>query len=138
MVFCFVSFYKVYKSNTHLVYSCYYHVIFCPKYRRKCLTGNVETRLKELFKEISTKYKFEINDLEVMSDHVHMIISCDPSFGIMTVVHKLKGITSNILRKEFLFLKKMPTLWTRSCFISSVGSVSLEVVKKYIENQKGK
>ena len=129
---------KTYKSNSHLVYSCYYHVIFCPKYRRKCLTGNVETRLKELFKEISTKYNFEINDLEVMSDHVHMIISCDPSFGIMTVIHKLKGITSNILRKEFLFLKKMPTLWTRSCFISSVGSVSLEVVKKYIEEQKNK
>ena len=129
---------KTYKSNSHLVYSCYYHVIFCPKYRRKCLIGNIEIRLKELFLEIANKYNFEINDLEVMSDHVHMIISCDPSFGIMTVVHKLKRVTSNTLRKEFLNLKKMPTLWTRSCFISSVGSVSLEVVKKYIENQKGK
>lgn len=129
---------KLYKNNTHIVYSCYYHVIFCPKYRRKCLINNIEKRLNEIFSEISDKYKFDIIEIEVMPDHIHMIISCDPSFGIMKTIHKLKGISSNILRKEFNHLRKMPTLWTRSCFISSVGSVSLDVVKKYIEDQKGK
>jgi len=129
---------KQYKTNTHLVYSCYYHVIFCPKYRRKCLINEIEIRLKQIFLDISNTYNFEIIEFEVMSDHVHMIISVDPSFGIMSAIHKLKGISSNLLRKEFINLRKMPTLWTRSCFISSVGSVSLETVKKYIENQKGK
>lgn len=129
---------KKYKSNSRIVYSCYYHVIFCPKYRRKCLVGDVEKRLKEIFHEIANKYNFEIVELEVMPDHVHMIISCDPSFGIMRCVARLKGISSNRLRKEVPHLRKMPTLWTRSCFISSVGSVSLDVVKRYIEEQKGR
>lgn len=129
---------KKYKSNTHIVYSCYYHIIFTPKYRKKVLIGNVEKRVKELFFEISNKYQFEITDIEVMPEHVHMVISCDPSFGIVKCIHKLKGSSSNILRKEFPHLMKMPTLWTRSSFISSVGSVTLDVVKKYIEDQKGK
>jgi putative transposase len=129
---------KKYNTNSHLVFSCYYHVIFCPKYRRKCLKDEIEVRLKEIFYSTSEKHKFEIIDLEIMSDHVHMIVSCDPSFGIMTCIHKLKGTSSNLLRKEFDHLNKMPTLWTRSCFVSTVGSVSLDVVKKYIENQKGK
>lgn len=73
-----------------------------------------------------------------MPDHVHLLIDCNPRFGIMDVVTKLKGKTSRILREEFPELKrKIPSLWTRSAFISSVGSVSLEVVKQYIENQKG-
>lgn len=129
---------KQYKSNTHIVYSCYYHVIFTPKYRKRVLVDDIESRGEELFHEISKKYKFEITDIEVMPDHVHMVISCDPSFGIVKCVHKLKGSSSNILRKEFPHLQKMPTLWTRSIFISSVGSVTLDVVKKYIEDQKGK
>jgi putative transposase len=129
---------KQYKSNTHIVHSCYYHVIFTPKYRKKVLIGKVENRVKELFFEISNKYKFEITDIEIMPEHVHMVISCDPSFGIVKCIHRLKGNSSKILRDEFPHLLKMPTLWTRSCFISSVGSVTLDVVKKYIEDQKGK
>ena len=129
---------KKYKTNSHLVYSCYYHVIFCPKYRKKCLVGDVENELRKLFYKIASSYNFEIIELEIMPDHVHMIISCDPSFGIMSCVHKLKGISSSKLRKQFPHLLKIPSLWTRSTFISSVGSVSLSVVKNYIENQKGK
>ena len=129
---------KQYKSNRRLMYSCYYHVIFCPKYRRKVLSG-IEIRLKEVFDTIALKYNFEIIEIEVMPDHVHMIISCDPSFGIMRCVSRLKGNSSFQIRSEFPYLvKKLPTLWTRSAFISTVGSVSLETVKQYIENQKGK
>ncbi|WP_371825517.1 IS200/IS605 family transposase [Pontibacillus sp. ALD_SL1] len=128
---------KGYKTSSHLTFSCQYHVIFCPKYRRKVLTGDVEARIKELFEEISNQYDFEIVELEVMPDHVHLLIDCSPRFGIMNCVTKLKGITSRKLRDEFPTLKsRIPTLWTRSAFISSVGSVSLEVVKKYIEEQK--
>ena len=130
---------KVYKTSSHLTYSCQYHVIFCPKYRRRVLTNEIERRLKELFINISERYDFTILEMEVMPDHVHLLIDCNPRFGIMEVVHKLKGITSNVLRNEFPELKrKLPSLWTRSAFISTVGSVSLDVVKQYIENQKGK
>lgn len=130
---------KVYKTSSHLTYSCQYHVIFCPKYRRRVLTNEIERRLKELFINISERYDFTILEMEVMPDHVHLLIDCNPRFGIMEVVHKLKGITSNVLRNEFPELKrKLPSLWTRSAFISTVGSISLDVVKQYIENQKGK
>jgi putative transposase len=134
----FVSPLKQYKSKTHLTYSCQYHVIFCPKYRRKILKNGIDIRLKELFLEIADTYDFQIIEMEIMPDHVHLLIDCNPRFGIMDCINKLKGITANRLRKEFPEIKsKLPTLWTRSAFISTVGSVSLEVVRSYIEKQKG-
>lgn len=128
---------KIYKSKTHLTFSCQYHVIFCPKWRRRVLKNEIEDRLKELCYQIAEQYDFEILEMEVMPDHVHILIDCNPRFGIMNVVNKIKGITSRTLRNEFPELKsKLPTMWTRSAFISTVGTVSLEVVKKYIEDQK--
>lgn len=130
---------KSYKTSSHLTFSCQYHVIFCPKYRRKVLINGIDKRLKEIFIQVSEKYDFAIVEMEIMSDHVHLLIDCDPRFGIMNCINKLKGTSSNLLRNEFLELKsKLPSLWTRSSFISTVGSVSLEVVKKYIEEQKNK
>jgi putative transposase len=75
--------------------------------------------------------------MEVMPDHVHLILDVNPKIGIFFIVSKIKGCTSRVLREEFPALKKrIPTLWTHSMFISSVGAVTLEVVKKYIEEQK--
>lgn len=128
---------KEYKSKFHLIYSCQYHVIFCPKYRRQVLKEGVDIRLKEIFLAVSEEYDFEIVEMEVMPDHVHLLIDCNPRFGIMNCVTKLKGTSSKILRDEFPWLKsRIPTLWTRSAFISTVGEVSLDAVKKYIEGQK--
>ena len=126
-----------YNTSEHLVYSCQYHVIFCPKYRRSIFTPPYDSRLKEIFLEIADKWNFSILDMEVMPDHVHMIIDCNPRFGIVACVAKLKGASAHQMFRMFPELKKrLPCLWTRSCFISSVGSVSLEVVKRYIDNQK--
>lgn len=128
---------KNYKSSNHLVYSCQYHVIFCPKYRRKVLTDGIDERLKKLIMEKQEEYGYEVLDMEVMPDHVHLLLDVDPKIGIYSVVTKIKGYTSKQLREEFPALKKrIPTLWTRSKFISSVGSVTLDVVKRYIEEQK--
>ena len=128
---------KKYKSSNHLVYSCQYHVIFCPKYRRKVLTDGIDERLKELITEKQEEYGYEVLDMEVMPDHVHLLLDVDPKIGIYSVVTKIKGYTSKQLREEFQALKKrIPTLWTHSKFISSVGSVTLDVVKRYIEEQK--
>jgi len=129
---------KKYKTDNHLVYSCQYHVIFCPKYRRSVLVDGVEKRLKELILDKELEYGYEVQDMEVMPDHVHLILDVNPKKGIFTIVNHIKGYTSHELRKEFPTLKsRLPTLWTQSKFISSVGAVTLEVVKKYIEEQKG-
>ena len=130
---------KKYYTAKHLTYSCQYHVIFCPKYRRRVLVPPVDQAVKDLFHEIADTYGFSIPDMEVMPDHVHLIIDCNPRFGVMDCVNRLKGISSRRLREQFPHLKtRLPTLWTRSAFISSVGSVSLAAVQKYIENQKNR
>jgi len=132
-----VNNHKEYNKDCNSVYSCQYHVIFCPKYRRKVLDENIAKRLKELILEKQTEYQYKIIEIEIMPDHVHLLIDCNPKLGINNQIAKIKGYTSNTLRSEFPYLKsRLPTLWTRSKFISTVGSVSLEIVKKYIEDQK--
>jgi putative transposase len=132
-----VNNHKEYNKDCNSVYSCQYHVIFCPKYRRKVLDENIAKRLKELILEKQSEYQYKIIEIEIMPDHVHLLIDCNPKLGINNQIAKIKGYTSNTLRLEFPHLKsRLPTLWTRSKFISTVGSVSLEIVKKYIEDQK--
>ena len=81
---------------------------------------------------------FYVLEMEVMPDHVHLLLDVDPTVGINILVSRIKGKTANVLGKEFPELRrKLPTIWTRSKFIATVGTVSLDVVKKYIENQKG-
>ena len=120
------------------MYRCIYHVVFCPKYRRKVLVDGIDVRVKELFTEISAKYGFSIREMEVMPDHVHLLIDCNPSFGIKNCVSRLKIQSSHAIREEFPYMKKrVPSLWTRGTFIASVGSVSMDTIKAYIESQKG-
>jgi putative transposase len=95
--------------------------------------------MKELIKEKEKEYEYKVIEQEIMLDHVHLLLDVNPKIGIYSVVCKIKGYTSKTLREQFPELKtKLPTLWSGSKFISTVGSVSLEVVKKYIEDQKGK
>lgn len=126
-----------YKSNRNIVYSCKYHVVWCAKYRRKVLTGSVETRLKELLIKSCASMDVDIIEMEIMPDHVYMLIQVDPQFGVHKTIKRMKGSSSKILREEFPFLKtKLPTLWTNSYFVSTVGGAPLAVIKQYIENQK--
>lgn len=130
---------KKYKSNHSLVYSCQYHVIFCPKYRRKVLMNGVDERLKELILEKQEQYGYEVLDMEIMPEHVHLLLDVNPQTGVMKVISQIKGYTAHELRKQFPWLKsRLPCMWTRSKFISTVGAVTLDVVKKYIADQKGK
>jgi len=129
---------KPYHTDHSIVYSCQYHVIFCPKYRRKVLTDAIATRMKELLLAKQTDYGYTVIEMQVLPDHVHLLLDVDPRAGINVVVGKIKGFTSHELRNESPWLKKrLPTLWTRSKFISTVGAVTLDVVQQYIENQKG-
>jgi putative transposase len=126
-----------YKSNRNVYYSCKYHVVFCPKYRRKILIEGIAERLTSIIQEVCQEHQAEIVSLEVMPDHVHVLVECDPQFGIHRLVRLMKGRSSRLLRQEFPVLKrKLPTLWTNSYFVSTVGGAPLSVMKQYIENQK--
>ena len=131
---------KQYKTDNHLVYSCQYHVIFCPKYRRPVLADKkIANRLNELILEKQEVYRYNVLDIEILSDHVHLLLDVNPKDGgIFRSVNMIKGYTSNALRKEFPELKsRLPTLWTQSKFISSVGEVTLETIKQYLDKQRG-
>lgn len=128
-----------YFRSDHLVYKCCYHVIFCPKYRKSILKGEISDRLKELCLEVAEKHDFIIEEIETDKNHIHMIISCNPRYNVMKCIQLIKQITGYYLFKEFPHIKKYHLwkgqFWSRSSFVATVGSVSLETVKKYIENQ---
>lgn len=126
-----------YKSNNNVVFSCKYHIIWCPKYRRRVLTNGIDRRLKDIIKNVCDTLKAELIELEVMPDHVHLLAEIDPQFGVHRLIKNIKGKSSRILRSEFGILKsKLPTLWTNSYFVSTVGGAPLEVIKQYVEQQK--
>ena len=119
------------------VYNLGYHIIWCPKYRRNVLVNGIDVRLKELLNYKAQELKIDIKEMEVMPDHIHIFIKADPVLSPHYIIQQFKGYTSRILRQEFPVLKrKLPTLWTRSYYIESVGHISESVVRKYIEEQK--
>ena len=126
-----------YKSNHNIMYSCKYHVVWCPKYRRPVLVNGIDHRLKELIINTCNRLRIDVIEMEIMPDHVHLLMEVDPQFGVNNAVKLIKGHTSKVLREEYPHLKtKMPTLWTNSYLVSTVGGAPLSVIKQYIENQK--
>ena len=127
----------LFKSNQNVVYSCKYHVVWCPKYRRRVLVNGVDIRLKEIITETVLEFQADLIELEVMPDHVQLLVEVDPQFGVHKLVKQLKGRSSRLLRREFPALKsRLPSLWTNSYFVSTVGGAPLEIIRQSIENQK--
>ncbi len=126
-----------YKSNNNVVYSCKYHVVWCPKYRRDVLVNGADERLKEIIRDVCDETGCELLEMEVMPDHVHLLVEADPQFGIHRLVRMIKGRSSRMLRQEFSWCRtRLPSLWTNSYFVATVGGAPLEVVRQYIEQQK--
>ena len=126
-----------YTCSGHSVYNIGYHIIFCPKYRRKVLEGLIERRLKELLLEKAADLGVTIEEMEVMPDHVHLFIKAGPTIPVHHIVNQLKGFSSVELRREFPALKsRLPSLWTRSYYVETIGHISEETVRRYIEDQK--
>ena len=124
-------------TSNNVVYRCTYHVVWCPKYRRPVISGDVDVRLKEIIREVCAERCSTIVELETMPDHVHLLVECDPQYGIHRLVKQIKGRSSRLLRQEFPQLKtRIPTLWTNSYFVANVGDATLEPVKRYVENQR--
>src|SRR5579875_194876 len=140
------------KSNRNVVYRCYFHVVWCPKYRRRVITskdpsvsnppvsgdpGPVDERLVEIIKQVCDDVGAELVEVETMPDHVHLLVGVDPQFGINHLVKRIKGRSSRLLRQEFPSLRRrVPTLWTNSYFVATVGGAPLNIIKQYIADQR--
>ena len=127
-----------YRTTNKTLYSCQYHVIWCTKYRRKVLDTQIQGRLKQLIREKQDAYAYEIREVETQPEHVHLLIEIPPIHSVDKIIGKIKGYTAKVLREEYPSLKsRLPSLWTRSKFVSSCGGVTLQVIKDYIEGQSG-
>lgn len=114
-----------------------YHIIWCTKYRRKVLVNDVGQRLKEILPQIAEEMGCMIETMEVMPDHVHIFMRGTPTLPVHLIVKNLKAVSARTLRSEFPELKRrMNTMWTRSYYCETVGSISEQAIQKYIENQK--
>ncbi|MGH7748237.1 MAG: IS200/IS605 family transposase [Candidatus Dormibacteria bacterium] len=128
-----------YRSTNKTVYSAKYHDTAPQgqqKYRRRVLVGRVESRLKEIIGEVVAELGASIIEGEVMADHVHVLVEIPPTVALSRFVGLVKGRSSRFLRAEFAYLRRMPVLWSPSWFVSTVGGAPLEVVRRYVENQK--
>jgi len=133
------SVFSRYARNAGAIFTLKYHLVWCPKYRRPVLVGAVEKRLRTLLNIVALDLEAAIHALEVMPDHVHLFVECDPTRSVAELVNRFKGRTSHDLRSEFPGLRsRIPTLWSRSYYAATVGAVSENAIRKYIEEQKGK
>jgi len=127
-----------YKHSRNQVFLINYHLVWCPKRRKKVLTAKIAKRLEEICNQVAKEKSVDILALEIMPDHLHLFVSCQPQMTIHKIVKAFKGRSSNILRKEFPVLLKLPSLWTNSYFVSTAGNISNKTIQKYIENQSKK
>ena len=126
-----------YRVSTAALYSLKYHFVWCPKYRFKVLVGPVEKRLRQLLYRKAKELDATIHALEIMPDHVHLLVESDPRLAPAHIAAQFKGFTSHELRSEFPWLKsRLPSMWSRSYYVGSIGAVSEQTVRRYIANQK--
>jgi putative transposase len=112
-------------------------VIWCLKYRRSVLVNGIDERLKTIIRDVIAETTGELIEMEVMRDHVHLLVSVNPQYGIHRLVKRIKGVSSRLLRSEFPVLRsRLPSLWTNSYFVATVGGAPLAVIKQYIEQHK--
>jgi putative transposase len=126
------------KRTSHAVYEAKYHLVWCPKYRKKILAEKIRPRVKELFVEISSHFDFEIDRCEIAEDHIHILISFPPKYSVSRVIGILKSISGSKIFKEFPKVKKQlwgGHFWEQGYFYRTVGEqVTDDVIRKYIEN----
>src|SRR5260370_6718447 len=127
--------YMEYTHEQHTVHLIVYHIIWCPKRRRKVLIGKVAERLEQRIGEVANENAWEVLRLSIQPDHVHLFLRANPYTLPTDIARLIKGRSSHMLREEFAHLKRMPSLWTRSTFYSTAGNVSAEVIEQYIERQ---
>lgn len=128
------------QATNHAVFSLGYHIIWCPKYRHKVLIGAVEVELKRILAETCTVYGWLLQEIEVMSDHVHIFVQADHLTAPVEIAKTLKSISAVHIFKTFPKLKGKKFwgsgLWSRGTYYASVGHISEDAIRRYIETQK--
>ena len=124
-----------YAHESHTVHLMVYHMIFCPKRRRKVLIGPIHDRLRQIIQEVVEEHQWSVIALAIQPDHVHLFIRSNPYTLPTDIARLIKGRSAHLLREEFPALKRLPSLWTRSTFYSTAGNVGSEIIQKYIERQ---
>ncbi len=128
-----------YRQDSTSVSMLNYHFVWIVRRRRKLLTGPLDNRLKDLVYQAAKEIDCEVIALETHYDHVHLFLNAHPRIAPYQVMHKIKGFTSHALRKEFPELKRrLPSLWTRSYFVSTAGNVSGDMIRRYVKEQKSR
>ena len=114
-----------------------YRFVFCQRYRRKIFLNHaVEEFFKKQTKEVCDQLGIDIISMECDVDHVHLFVQSVPTLSPSDIMAKIKGTTSRAIRKEFEHLNHLPSVWTRSYFVSTAGNMSSETIKRYVEEQK--
>ena len=126
-----------YQRDEHRVHLIIYHLVWTPKRRKSVLTGAIASDCRRLIEDKCAEKGWEIIELAIQSDHIHLFVRVWPSVSAADVVKEIKGVTSHELREKYPILRRLPSLWTRSYFAATAGNVSSETVKRYIEAQKG-
>ena len=124
-----------YEHDNHNVHLIVYHSIFCPKRRQNILVGPLRERLQQITQEVATEHKWKVIELAIQPDHVHLFIRSNPRILPTDIARLIKGRSAHVLREEYPFLKRLPSLWTRSTFSSTAGNVSSQTIRGYIERQ---
>jgi REP-associated tyrosine transposase len=126
-----------YRRDDHRVHLIVYHLVFCPKRRKAVLGGCIAAECERLIRRKCEEKGWEVVDLTIKPDHVHLFVQASPTTSAAEVVKQVKGLTSHELREKFPVLLRLPSLWTRSYFAATAGNVSAETIRRYIEAQKG-
>ena len=122
-----------------VVYNVGYHIVWSVKYRRKVLCGEIAQSLKQILQEVCADKGFVMKEMEIMPDHLHVFVGAKPKFSASYIYKMLKGISSRKLFLKHPELRKGlwgKHLWNPSTYVETIGDISEEVVKRYIENQK--
>jgi putative transposase len=128
--------YKEYRHKTSSISLIHYHLICCPKRRRRVLVNVLQVRLDVLIQEVAAELDCRVLALEIMPDHLCLFLSAPPTLAPNQIVRRIKGRSSRILRQEFPHLLRLLSLWTRSYFVSTAGNVSSQAIERYIVEQR--
>ncbi|MCS4151296.1 IS200/IS605 family transposase [Salinibacter ruber] len=124
-----------YQWSRHAVHAVKYNFVWCLKRRAKVLKNEIANRLEQVLFDVADEHDWEIGSLAIRPDHVHLFVQADTRHAPYQVIHRFKEKSAHVLRKEFDQLHRLPSLWTRSYFVSTTGKVSEEIVGRYIEGQ---
>lgn len=127
-------------NNNHSVFAMYYHLVMVVKYRRKVIDDDISNRLKEVFERIQPNYNISLQEWNHDKDHVHILFKAQPNTEISKFINAYKSASSRLIKKEFPQIKRQlwkEYFWSRSFCLITTGGVSIDVIKKYIENQGG-